>query len=732
MAEFQFNIDSVVYRDPLNWREIEAGIEFDGRDVSLTEIPAMDFCDSTLRAAIDTKPDCSFLPLIILSKKSDTGGFSNLVYGGYIPTRDITEECDTGKISIPTKKFGPGDRMKEIANREICVSADTYLSLFDIESGGYFRDVNGDEIKRRFVSLSELMVEMVEQSGASQTNPGIKLNSLLFLNYRQDEQVINMPTLSGGDVVVLTLAGSMGQTYTATVTAPGGGMSAADLATALEKCLNYYNPGGGSTISMNMIEFEQRLSSAEYTGGNTLTIRADWEIESIEATQNGVSFYSYTANGASFRMGIGNLYVSTKGLQGDQVCMNWSKAKDLIIALTNPVFSNLVENDINVHEYNEYFNGITSMTIDNAENVKLRLDQSWMVPTASFGYGFRHEKRIDSNDNWQFEEAITDIGDPFSLYTFEQTGNFELVGNAIIENTHPTNTVTFGVELHLDGAAIGSGIGGSLIPGQTQALDLPSFFSQAGLSNDQCYKKGQSTFQLVIITGGPDITPVAPHTTAAKEIYPFDIPFIDEDALYNIQNGVLLTDFADCNGYRNETVADDIYGGHGYAYHQAVKDGEYQNTFFLTYKANAEDKATRYEKRLYIPGGLLNFPTCLQDSTRSVYFYNAPISFVNIFQMWRQQIPSDIIVKSYDFASTMDTNGDITGTVTQSDKTLPALTDRRHIINFEACAGSPSPVSDILNSQVELDNVCGFSGVAIVRKLLFGLGTNRMNMEVLI
>lgn len=732
MPEYQFNIQGSVYKDPLNWRELEAGIEFDGRDVFFSELGNIEFCDSGLKAVLDGLDICSEALLAIFSRKTELQAFTNLVYAGFIPVKDMQEDCDTGQYSLSTKRYGPADKMNKVSSQEICIPTTDQLSLFEIETGGYFEDLNGNEIKREFINIPDLMREMMIEAGTAISLTG--LGSNLMIDYREDDvQIGVIPNLNGGDVAVLTLTGSMGQTYTATVTAPGGGMTNDDLGQALADCFHYFNPGTDADIQMTMNEFEQRVSRVEKVASNTIVIYADWEIQSVDLSVNSVSIFSKTVATSSFTMGFGDLYISPKGNQGAQVCMNWDSIKKLIISLSNPVFENTSTNDVNIFRWDRYFtNTLGPDPITEAENVRIRKDDSWMVPKASFGYAFRHTDYEDAVTNWNWQLRKEFFTDPFGLNFVSQAGNYAIKGLATITNTG-ASTTNFTVELFINGASIGTGISGSLNAGQSQSLDLDDFFLLASLTNDQFYRTSPNdSIQLRILVGSPDIQPLAPHTAYAEEIQPFASPFFDEDYIYEFQNGVDIDDFAGCTGYRTETANDDFYAGHGFAFHQNIVDAKYEDTYFLTYADSITGKATRFEKRLYFPSGLSAFPAILQDTTRSIYFYNAPISFVNILHMWRQQIPSPVTVKSYDFVASVDASGNITGSKSFSNKSLPALTDRINIMNFEICSSYNQPLDIISNMQVSIDGICNKTGNAIARFAKFKLGTNRITMEVLI
>lgn len=645
-----FTLDGTNYGNPSGWENLSLNRSFDNRVIRTTLEGDLEYGGDAYAYlnALRTISPCKSASLTCVA---ECAGTSITLFESKIRLQDCSFDCDRCRVSFSVTTSSGWDEIEAGLSEKVCVSADTTLSLFQVQSGG---DLGEGEFVRVYDLIEEIMNS---HAGSVSLSSGI-LNDT---PYQAHEIEVLFPAVVEDDVLEITIETTLGSTYVASATMPAS-VTALQAAQLLRNALLYTEVNGAAVvpnIDMRAIELVHRLSQVDATAG-TLTLTSDYEIASVVLTLNGSAAGTITTI-TPYQYSLSGLYVSSEGLTEETVCLSLS---DLIEALARlyPLVIEDEQSGIVIDSYESLIPVTGTGSAIEGRPVSRSIYQDWLKARLQVGWQFEAQNILETFAAWDWIATPEVPPLPFLSYNPTATGNASFSGLVYLENSGLTSQVA-ALEILVDGVIVASQGVNSLAPGFSVAFDVASMFTTS--TNSFCLSPA-TPVQVQIATGsGADIIEGSGHTFALQFGTPcFPSPFIRDWQQYTSTPYNALKAFEDCGGILDRAITGKFEGGMGTAIAQQIGGfADYgENHFFVLSEDGAN--ASRFERQLFF-ANQAGVCTCDQDRVVSWYWYNMLLQVPHILANLMQVCPSAVGVVAYDFASEVSKGGVYTATVTE-------------------------------------------------------------------
>ena len=687
-TEYRILISGFDYGIPKGLESLEIKFDFTGNKIKTLTSGNIEFHksihrDGYLQILSDYNNDRCFEKTWVLQYKKAVG-FLTLDQGKIKGSGCVFSSEEY--VSIELFPESGIEKLENNQSDEYVESPGVDVRLFQYESGGWIEDANGDYVTREMEPVNTILTNIGLEVGAS-------INPIGPLTTSQQDNIYEFEILavSSGDVFQLDMTSVLGSSFSVEVTA-----NISDTVTTIAEklCKGLLLMGNitATGFSITSLEMIHRLKNASNVLG-VVTIESDWEIESLNLTQNAIPIITTETQG--YQWGISDLYISSLGLKEDtDIQTSWGGLSDFLFNLFDAIV--IDENpNISIDSYKNVFSTIPSSSVIESKYL-LQADKDFLKKKGRFGSKFKLEGVSETGDNWEWIGAdnvqdISIIIPPIaSPGIIANAGIGSLTGSITYKNIGTTTEVyTIDLEVNLGGG--GYVVVGSrtitIFPNQTYPpIEITSFFNNPS-DNSFCFQAADLV--RLIYSNMTNLTIPAGVVKVTQGKPCFQKPQIRENAFFFESVYNEFPDLANCDGIYQKGIDESIYSGLGYAVWQAYKNEAYEETTFimLTEDDSGDQVAKKFLRRLYYPDDT-DLDTagcsCLKDSFVNRYFYNMVIQQPYIIEQFRNRLPVDVEVKAFDFSVTVDTLDIFASVTTIKTELITPSGNQLDTIDFDA------------------------------------------------
>lgn len=685
MTNFIFRIDGNYYPFPSGWDTVSLARSFDGRILKTQINGQFRFKDDLyrlLKSSAEGDPCATSEIELLFTCPPITK--ETLLHKGRIKLHEGVDNCVE---CVLIQDLIDHSRLELIEGaEEVCQDGLIDLELFQVESGNPHVDIASDATETPVTTKATPVFNVLKSISDFFDNGTGVLNSTIFGASAPDYQVqiylVDMPTVSPGDVVQVNIQTEFGSEISGTVNVPAAGMTTNELGDAMRNTLLYV-PWSKLSAPGNIdsIEMANRLSSVN-SGAGAISIRADYSIEDIEIRLNGVPQVGLITETQSFQYSVKHLMVSAKGLSSDSdVCTTWDSLNNALYGLFNTVIEDQGE-DIRIDSFDTVFPPTTPSSTD-IENRRAEkgFDPFWMKKRVHLGSNFEIADRRNSIDNWRWvRTSHVFTASPFSNQPVGASGLGSFAGKVCVVNIGTSDELV-GIDIYLNGVLVGNGLGINIqanTPAPGFCFDIPTLFQEAGDENSFCFELGDTVEVVFASNNSPNIQYGGQDPDEPFRIE-YDIACLTAPSVNEIRRNQAynhLLDFANCTGINDLRIQNDWYAGLGFAISQVVQGlASYEGSNFFI---ESEDGTTakKYPRQMYIAEHPTVCDPCWYDKIITFYYYNMLLQKPHIIRNFQPRIPSDIEVRAYIINNTLGAGGVYSGTVTPKTTTIRKAHDR--------------------------------------------------------
>lgn len=737
-TQYQFTLDNnEVIPHPTNWAEMSLGYSFDGELAGAKEISQLDFCS---RALLDTflaaiaNEACAEYVLTIAYKCSPGDDYQEIFFTNLLVNK-MKYQCDGCELIIPSRRHSIASRLEENADEELCFNLDTELEMIQVQSGGVIFTSEFESEKRNFISLLDLVnLFAIEYTDGGFTNlTGLVENDAA--SYEPAKAVI-APTSVPTGTTILTIVGEWGQTFTITV--EPGAATIEDYLTRIAKALCYVPDG--DNINLLAWDFIGRIGDFDIIN-DILTIRAYWNFQSVSLTVDGLVPTWFTEDITPQLKSSADIYISSKGMSGDEICITWSDLKELVLRLQGGIIreSGYNSEDFSFAPYSSLVDnlpttGPEAAVISSAQEVEKSFNEEWYVKKLLAGQSFEVEDFRNDSDaqNWfwfgeQFPEVITSVTGVPNLVR-RITVPKDCVGRPygvlnLINNGTAAEDID--IEFYYNGNLIDARTYSNYPPGGVQTVNVG--FGFPNLFVGYTYSAGD-VLEFRLTNSGPNIS----YTEPSKLVFIcepcFREPFLDENTFTLTDHGG-LSDFGGCSGSIDKRIPDKFYTGLGFAIDQVLQGlKEYEDKYFITYGLNGQTRGFPY--CFYWDRLATQVCDVYKESFQTFHYHNAPIQLPNLLLAAAAESPSPVTFPAAQYLITIDANENISHSRNFITTPVPGG-GKKGKLSFTACGGITDLIRTLNYGSVNID-LCGETGTAIIEDFDFNPDDHTVTYEVLI